>query len=152
MYRRILGRLVFKVFVFVPRIGAGGMYGVGSFPCAATLPWLSVGRVCVESCESSSIRSGIPSQLSRGVVAANCWWSCWVSAMVSSVDSWVFGVVSATDVGPGVSVDAGVICDAVGSILSGGFGTRSLYVIVWFFPLARFCVLCPFPRPAHTTQ
>ena len=72
--------------------------------------------------------------------------------MVSSVDSCVYGVVGVADAGPGVSVVAGVVCDAGGSVLSGGLGTRSLYVIVGFFPLVRFCVLWPFPRPAHTTQ
>ena len=64
----------------------------------------------------------------------------------------MYGVVGAADACPGVSVVAGVVCDVEGSVLSGGFGTRSSYVIVGFVPLVRVCVLWPFPRLAHTTQ
>ena len=46
----------------------------------------------------------------------------------------------AVEAGSGVPVDSGVVCDAVGSILSGGFGTRSTVrnsLVLSFGPFLR---------------
>ena len=66
---------------------------------------------------------GISSWGSLGGVVSVWLCSYCVGELVSSVDSCVFGVIVADD--SGVSVVAGVVGGAEGSVLSGGFGVRS---------------------------